>query len=63
MNESISKLTHHGLYPIWINVIVGDSIINGAIEERINKRDRPVKARNFPGAKVIVMEHYQRETQ
>ena len=39
-------------------LIVGDSIINGVIEERINKKDRPVKVRNFPGATVADMEHY-----
>ena len=29
-----------------------------AIEERINKKDRPVKVRNFPGATVVDIEHY-----
>ena len=58
MNESISKLKHQGLYPNGTTVIVGDSIINGIIEERINKKDRPVKVRNFPGATVADMEHY-----
>ena len=58
MNESSSKLKHQGLYPNGTTVIVGDSIINGVIEERINKKDRPVKVRNFPGATVADMEHY-----
>ena len=58
MNESISKQKHQGLYPSGKTVIVGDSIINGVIEERINKKDRPVKVRNFPGATVADMEHY-----
>ena len=58
MNESNSKLKHQGLYPNGTTVIVGDSIINGVIEERINKKDRPVKVRNFPGAAVADMEHY-----
>ena len=58
MNESISKLTHQGLYPSGTTVIVGDSIINGVIEEKINKKDRLVKVRNFPGATVADMEHY-----
>ena len=44
MNESSSKLKHQGLYPNGTTVIVGDSIINGVIEERINKTDRPVKS-------------------
>ena len=58
MNKSSSKLKHQGLYPSGTTVIVGDSIINGVIEERINKKDRPIKVRNFPGATVVDMEHY-----
>ena len=58
MIESLSKQKHQGLYPSGTTVIVGDSIINGVIEERINKTDRPVKLRNFPGATVGDMEHY-----
>ena len=58
MNKSSSKLKHQGLYPNGTTVIVGYSIINGIIEERINKKDRPVKVRNFPGATVADMEHY-----
>ena len=57
MNESLSKLKHRGLYPNGATVIVGDSILNGVIEERINK-DGPVTVRNFPGATVADMEHY-----
>ena len=58
INESLSRQKHQGLYPSGATVIVGDSIINGVIEERINKKDRPVKVRNFPGATVPDMEHY-----
>ena len=58
MSESLSKLKRPGLYPSGTTVIVGDSIINGVIEEKINKNDRPVKVRNFPGATVVDMEHY-----
>ena len=58
MNESSSKLKHQGLYPNGTTAIVGDSIINGVIEKRINKKDGPVKVRNFPGATVADMEHY-----
>ena len=57
INESLSKQKHQGLYPSRTTVIVGDSIINGVIEENINKKDRPVKVRNFPGATVPDMEH------
>ena len=57
-NESSSKLKHQGLYLSGTTVIVGDSIINGVIEERINKKDRAVKVQNFPGATVADMEHY-----
>ena len=40
MNELLSKQNHQGLYPSGTTVIVGYSIINGVIEERINKKDR-----------------------
>ena len=40
------------------NIKIGDSTINGVIEERINKKDRCIKVRNFPGATVVDMEHY-----
>ena len=58
MNESLSKQKHQGLYPNETIVIVGDSIISAIIEERINKKDRPVKVRNFLVATVADMEHY-----
>ena len=58
MNKSSSKLQHQGLYPSGTTAIVGDSIINPVIEEKINKKDRLVKVRNFPGATVADMEHY-----
>ena len=54
----ITILTNRFLYPSGTTVIVGDSIISGVIEERINKKDRPVKVRNFPGATVPDMVHY-----
>ena len=43
INESLSKQKHQGLYPSGTTVIVGDSITDGVIEQRINKKDRPVK--------------------
>ena len=58
MNESLSKQKHQGLYPNETIVIVGDSIISAIIEERINKKDRPVKVRNFLVATVADIEHY-----
>ena len=58
MNESLSKQKHQGLYPSGTTVIIGNSIINGVIEKRINKKNRPVKGRNFSGATVTDMEHY-----
>ena len=58
MNESDSNLKHQDLYPNGTTVIVGDSIINGVIEERINQKDRLVEVRSFPGAIVADMEHY-----
>ena len=58
MNEPLSKQKHQGLYPNETIVIVGDSIISVVIEERINKKDGPVKVRNFLVATVADMEHY-----
>ena len=34
MNEPLSKLKYHGLYPNRTTVIVEDWIINGAIEKK-----------------------------
>ena len=56
MNEPLSKLKYHGLYPNRTTVIVEDWIINGEIEK--NKKDRSVTVRNFPGATVADVEHY-----
>ena len=58
MNEVLSKLKQRGLYPRGTAIIAGDSIINCVIEERINKKDRPVKVSNFPGATVADMDYY-----
>ena len=58
MNGALSNLKHQGLYPSGTNAIVGDSIINGIIEEMINKEDRPAKVSNFLGARVADMEQY-----
>ena len=58
MNESSSKLKHQSLYPSGTTAIVGDSIINGVIEERINKKDRSITVRNFPGPTIADIEHY-----
>ena len=58
MKELLSKQKHQGLSPSRTIVIVADSIINGVIEEKIKKKDKPVKVHNFPGATVADMEHY-----
>ena len=52
------KLKHQGLCPSWTTVIVGDSTINYVTEVRINKKDRPIKVRNFPEAILADMEYY-----
>ena len=58
MNELLPKQKHQSLYPTGITVTVGDLIINGVIEERIIKKDMPVKVHFFPGATVADMEDY-----
>ena len=47
MNEFLSNLKHQGLYPSGATVTVEELIINGVIEERINRKDKLVKVRNF----------------
>ena len=39
-------------------MIVGDSIISGIIEKRLSRKDKLVKVRSFPGAKIEDMYHY-----
>ena len=58
MKESFSKIKYQGLYPSEKTVIAGDSIINNVIEKKINKKDMPVKVRNFTGPTVADIEHY-----
>ena len=58
MNKTSSKLKHQALYPNGITVIAGDSIINGVIKKKINKKETPVKVCKFSGATVVDMEHY-----
>ena len=58
MNKTSSKLKHQALYPNGTTAIAGDSIINGVIKEKINKKDRAVKVCKFSGATVVDMEHY-----
>ena len=48
MNEPHSKIQHQGLYPSRATVVVGDFIINGLIEERINTKNRSFEVYNFP---------------
>ena len=58
MNEPLWKIQHQGLYPSRATVVVGDLIINGVIEERINTKNRPVEICNFPRTAVADMELY-----
>ena len=44
--------TEKGQWPKNTTLIVGDSIINGVLEEGLGGGGRNVKVRNFPGAKV-----------
>ena len=58
MNEPHSKIQNQGLYPSRATVVVGDLIINGLIEERINTKNRSFEVYNFPGTAVADMELY-----
>ena len=54
--ESVTESEHQGLYPSGTAVIVGDSIINELIGNRLRRKHRNVKVRNFPGAIMADME-------
>ena len=58
MNKPHSKIQHQGLYPSRATVVVGDLIINGLIEERINTKNRSAEVCNFPRTAVADMELY-----
>ena len=45
------------VYSRNIIVIAGYSIINGAFEDRLRRKNHLIKVRNFPGAKVEDMLH------
>ena len=47
-----------GKYPDGTVVIIGDSILNGIIQERLSRKGRVVKVHNFRGATVDDMKHH-----
>ena len=47
-----------GKYPDNTAVIIGDSILNGIIQERLSRKERVVKVHNFRGAAVDDMKHH-----
>ena len=47
-----------GQWPKTTTVIVGDSIINGVLEEGLRGEGQNVKVRSFPGATVDDLNHY-----
>ena len=50
--------TEKGQWPKNTTLIVGDSIINGVLEEGLCGGGRNVKVRNFPGATVDDLNHH-----
>ena len=54
--ESVTESERHGLYPSGTAFIVRDSIINELIGNRLRRKHRNVKVRNFPGAIMADME-------
>ena len=50
--------TEKGQWPKNTTLIVGDSIINGALEEGLCGEGRNVKVINFPGATVHNLNHH-----
>ena len=47
-----------GKYPDGTAIIIGDSILNGIIQERLSRKERVVKVHNFRGATVDDMKHH-----
>lgn len=47
----------HDIYPPGACVILGNSTLNGILEENLSN-ERPVKVRGFPGATVEGLQHH-----
>ena len=47
-----------GKYPDGTTVVLGDSILNGVIQEKLSRPGRPVKVHNFRGATVDDMKYH-----
>ena len=47
-----------GKYPDDTAVIKGDIALNGIMQERLSRKGRVVKVRNFRGATVVDMKHH-----
>ena len=52
------KLVKNDQWPIRTTVIVGDSILNGIVEEKLCGQGRLVKVKRFPGSTVDDLSHH-----
>ena len=52
------KLVKNDQWPIGTTVIVGDSILNGIVEEKLCGQGRLVKVKPFPGSTVDNLSHH-----
>ena len=53
-----NKEETQGKYPDGTAIIIGDSILNGIIQERLSRKEHVVKVHNFRGATVDDMKHH-----
>ena len=52
INDEDVPREKQGIYPDGTVVVIGDSILNGVMQERLSRKGRPVKVHNFRGASV-----------
>ena len=52
INEEDIPGEKQAIYPDGTVAVIGDSILNGVMQERLSRKGRPVKVHNFRGASV-----------
>ena len=57
-NKENTSKKKQGKYPNGTTVVLGDSILNGVIQEKLSRPGRPVKVHNFPGATLDDMKYH-----
>ena len=57
-NKENTSKEKQGKYPNGTTVVLGDSILNGVIQEKLSRPGRPVKVHNFRGATLDDMKYH-----